>query len=93
VTRLSDAFGKGAALVCFITAGDGDTAANLDALVAGGADVVELGMPFTDPMADGPAIQKASARARRPPTYSVSPPISAPVIRRCHWSSWAMPTR
>lgn len=52
-----------AALVCFITAGDGDTAANLDALVAGGADVIELGMPFTDPMADGPAIQKANLRS------------------------------
>ena len=51
------------ALVCFITAGDGDTAANLDALVEGGADVIELGMPFTDPMADGPAIQEANLRA------------------------------
>ena len=51
------------ALVCFITAGDGDTAANLDALVAGGADIVELGMPFTDPMADGPAIQAANLRS------------------------------
>jgi tryptophan synthase alpha chain len=50
-------------LVCFITAGDGDTAANLDALVAGGADVIELGMPFTDPMADGPAIQAANLRS------------------------------
>jgi len=51
------------ALVCFITAGDGDTAANLDALVEGGADVIELGMPFTDPMADGPAIQEANLRS------------------------------
>ena len=51
------------ALVAFITAGDGDTAANLDALVAGGADVIELGMPFTDPMADGPAIQSANLRS------------------------------
>ena len=51
------------ALVCFITAGDGDTAANLDALVEGGADVIELGMPFTDPMADGPAIQAANLRS------------------------------
>ena len=49
--------------VHFITAGDGDTAANLDALVEGGADVIELGMPFTDPMADGPAIQKANLRS------------------------------
>src|SRR5689334_24753680 len=63
-SRLSAAFAKGRpALVCFITAGDGDTAANLDALVAGGADVIELGMPFTDPMADGPAIQAANLRS------------------------------
>ncbi|MFC0684758.1 tryptophan synthase subunit alpha [Novosphingobium clariflavum] len=63
MTRFETAFAKGPALVCFITAGDGDTAANLDALVAGGADVIELGMPFTDPMADGPAIQEANIRA------------------------------
>ncbi|MEE4210791.1 MAG: tryptophan synthase subunit alpha [Parvularcula sp.] len=62
--RLSAAFAKGRpALVCFLTAGDGDTAANLDALVAGGADVIELGMPFTDPMADGKAIQEANIRS------------------------------
>jgi tryptophan synthase alpha chain len=62
--RLRKAFAKGhPALVTFITAGDGDTAANLDALVEGGADVIELGMPFTDPMADGPAIQAANLRA------------------------------
>jgi tryptophan synthase alpha chain len=67
-SRLTPAFAatnaaNRAALVTFITAGDGDTAANLDALVAGGADVIELGMPFTDPMADGPAIQKANLRS------------------------------
>ena len=62
--RLSNAFSKPhPALVCFLTAGDGDTAANLDALVEGGADVIELGMPFTDPMADGPAIQAANIRS------------------------------
>jgi tryptophan synthase alpha chain len=61
--RFSAAFAKGPALVTFITAGDGDTAANLDALVEGGADVIELGMPFTDPMADGPAIQAANLRS------------------------------
>jgi len=62
--RLSNAFSKPhPALVCFITAGDGDTEANLDALVEGGADVIELGMPFTDPMADGPAIQAANLRS------------------------------
>jgi tryptophan synthase alpha chain len=64
MTRLSAAFAKPyPALVTFITAGDGDTAANLEALVAGGADVIELGMPFTDPMADGPAIQAANLRS------------------------------
>jgi tryptophan synthase alpha chain len=64
MTRLANAFSKPhAAFVAFITAGDGDTAANLDALVAGGADVIELGMPFTDPMADGPAIQSANLRS------------------------------
>ena len=45
MTRLATTFAKPhPALVCFITAGDGDTAANLDALVAGGADVIELGV-------------------------------------------------
>ena len=64
MTRLANAFAKPhPAFVAFITAGDGDTAANLDALVAGGADVIELGMPFTDPMADGPAIQSANLRS------------------------------
>ena len=55
-----------AALVTFVTAGDPDAATSsavLRALVAGGADVVELGMPFTDPMADGPAIQAGNIRA------------------------------
>ena len=63
MTRLSKAFSRGSALVTFVTAGDGLTAEILDALVAGGADVVELGMPFTDPMADGPAIQAANLRS------------------------------
>ncbi len=55
-----------AALVTFLTAGDPDpqtSLAILRALPAAGADVVELGMPFTDPMADGPAIQLSSQRA------------------------------
>ncbi len=64
MTRLSAAFAKAhSALVTFVTAGDGPTPAILDALVAGGADVIELGMPFTDPMADGPAIQAANIRS------------------------------
>ena len=64
MTRLATAFAQPhPALVTFITAGDGPTADVLDALVAGGADVIELGMPFTDPMADGPAIQAANLRS------------------------------
>jgi tryptophan synthase alpha chain len=55
-----------AALVTFTMAGDPDYAASvaiLKALPKAGADVIELGMPFTDPMADGPAIQAAGLRA------------------------------
>jgi tryptophan synthase alpha chain len=54
------------ALVPFITAGDPDpatTVSMLHALVRGGADIVELGVPFSDPEADGPVIQAASERA------------------------------
>ncbi len=67
MSRFDTAFSKGRpALICFVTGGDptpADTGAVLDALVAGGADVIELGMPFTDPMADGPAIQLANLRS------------------------------
>lgn len=55
-----------AALVTFVTAGDPDLDMSgrvLDALVAGGADIIEIGMPFTDPMADGPAIQAGNIRS------------------------------
>ncbi|MEA1604764.1 tryptophan synthase subunit alpha [Pseudomonas spirodelae] len=55
-----------AALVTFVTAGDPNYDASLailKGLPAAGADVIELGMPFTDPMADGPAIQLANIRA------------------------------
>lgn len=55
-----------AGLVTFITAGDPDhdtAQAILNGLPGAGADLIELGMPFSDPMADGPAIQEASIRA------------------------------
>lgn len=55
-----------AALVTFITAGDPDYKTSLkiiEGLPKAGADLIELGMPFTDPMADGPAIQAAGLRA------------------------------
>jgi tryptophan synthase alpha chain len=54
------------ALIPYVTAGDpfaDGTPEILHALVAGGADVIELGVPFSDPMADGPVIQQASERA------------------------------
>jgi tryptophan synthase alpha chain len=71
VTRIDKRFaelkGQGrAGLIAFVTAGDPDTATSLKvlkALPAAGADIIELGMPFSDPMADGPAIQAASQRA------------------------------
>ncbi len=71
MSRIQQAFAalsekKRKALVPFITAGDPEPGLTLDfmhALVAGGADVIELGVPFSDPMADGPVIQRASERA------------------------------
>ena len=57
-----------AALVTFVTAGDPDYETSLKiikGLPGAGADIIELGMPFTDPMADGPAIQAAGLRALR----------------------------
>jgi len=70
-TRIADRFAACAkenrpALVTFIMSGDPDydtAAAILAALPAAGADVIELGMPFSDPMADGPGIQMAGQRA------------------------------
>jgi len=71
VSRISRAFTKAkasrrAALVVFVEAGDPDLATTrrlLPALAAAGADVIELGIPFSDPLADGPVIQRASERA------------------------------
>jgi tryptophan synthase alpha chain len=54
------------ALIAFVTAGDPEPSRMpdiLDGLVNGGADVIELGVPFSDPMADGPVIQRSSERA------------------------------
>lgn len=65
--RFADLKAQGrAAFVTFVTAGDPGYDTSLEilrALPAAGADIIELGMPFTDPMADGPAIQAASLRA------------------------------
>lgn len=63
-TRFSEleAYGR-PGFVAYIMAGDGDSQALLNALPDAGADVIELGVPFTDPMADGAAIQAAGQRA------------------------------
>jgi tryptophan synthase alpha chain len=67
--RLSELAGDGRkALVTFITAGDPElavTVSALHAIVAGGADILELGVPFSDPEGEGPAIQASSERALR----------------------------
>jgi tryptophan synthase alpha chain len=63
--RFSGLAGR-AALIPYVTAGDplaGPTPALMHALVRAGADVIELGVPFSDPMADGPVIQQAGERA------------------------------
>ncbi|WP_353200659.1 tryptophan synthase subunit alpha [Sandarakinorhabdus sp.] len=66
-TRFAACAAEGrAALVTFVTAGDPDLATSaqiLAALPGAGADVIEIGMPFTDPMADGPAIQRGNIRS------------------------------
>ncbi|KGK98748.1 tryptophan synthase subunit alpha [Methanococcoides methylutens] len=57
---------KEAALLAYVCAGDPNieaTPAIVDSLIKGGADIIELGLPFSDPVADGPTIQEASERA------------------------------
>lgn len=67
MTRISEAFRKGRkVLVAYLTAGDPDPARTPElvaALERGGADLIELGVPFSDPIADGPVIQAGSQRA------------------------------
>lgn len=71
MARLAETFrrlraaGRGG-LVAYVTAGDPDAVRSsriLDAVARGGADVIEVGVPFSDPLADGPVIQRASERA------------------------------
>lgn len=68
MSRLESAFqnGQGPKLVTYATAGDPDpgrSAEVIRAMARGGADVIEIGVPFSDPIADGPTIQRASERA------------------------------
>lgn len=66
MSRLSDAFADEPALVAYLTAGDPDapgSAEYVQALIDGGADIIELGLPFSEPIADGPTIQAAISRS------------------------------
>lgn len=68
MSNIAKAFNNGKAFIAFITCGDPDpqtTAAAVRAAVANGADLIELGIPFSDPTAEGPVIQGADLRALR----------------------------
>ena len=63
---IANAFAKGPAFIAYLTLGDGGLDYSLSsalALVKGGVDLLEIGLPFTDPVADGPVIQKAMQRS------------------------------
>lgn len=73
------------AFIPYITAGDPDLATTenlLLALAEAGADVIELGVPFSDPMADGPVIQRASERALRNPRSPIGVADILPMVER-----------
>ncbi len=66
MNRLDGAFKKGKAFISFITAGDPSlekTADFIKIMAGAGADIIELGIPFSDPIAEGPVIQRSSMRA------------------------------
>ena len=68
MSKISDAFQNGKAFIGFVTGGDPDidtTARLIEAMAESGADMVEIGIPFSDPIAEGPVIQAASERALR----------------------------
>lgn len=66
MTDIADAFANGKAFVAFVTCGDPDietTESVIRSMADNGADLIELGIPFSDPTAEGPVIQSANARA------------------------------
>jgi hypothetical protein len=80
-------------IVAYITAGDPSLDATLKfvlALAEAGADVIELGVPFSDPLADGPTIQRASERALKSGTTLAG---VLELVRKCRWFSSATTIR
>lgn len=66
IKRIENYFSKGKLFIAYLTAGDGGIQRTLDAalaLIAGGVNMLEIGVPFSDPIADGPVIQRAANRA------------------------------
>lgn len=66
ISRIERLFSSEKAFIAYLTAGDGGIQRTLDAalaLIAGGVNMLEIGMPFSDPIADGPIIQRAAARS------------------------------
>jgi tryptophan synthase alpha chain len=66
MSKIASAFINGPAFIGFLTGGDPDlprSLANIEGLIAGGADLIEIGIPFSDPVAEGPVIQAANNRA------------------------------
>ncbi|MBD2449196.1 tryptophan synthase subunit alpha [Nostoc sp. FACHB-152] len=103
MTAISDRFeilrrNQECALIPFITAGDPDlatTASALKILDSSGADMIELGVPYSDPLADGPVIQAAATRALQKGTkleavlemlQEITPSLQAPIILFCYYN-------
>jgi tryptophan synthase alpha chain len=66
MNRIANAFANGKAFISFVTGGDPDlatTARLIETMAANGADLIEVGLPFSDPIAEGPVIQEANERA------------------------------
>lgn len=92
MSNIAKAFANGKAFIPFITCGDPDlatTAAAVRAMAANGADLIELGIPFSDPTAEGPVIQGANIRALKAGTTTdkvfdfvreVSKDVSIPLV-------------
>lgn len=74
MSKIQEALSNKKSFIAFVTANDPDletTVKNVLALAEGGADLVEIGIPFSDPVADGPVIQKADVRALKDPDLPV----------------------